>query len=43
MNFAIVGVTGNVGRKTLSLLEKSKLKISNLFFDSFKKKCRKKN
>ena len=37
MNFAIVGVTGNVGRKTLSLLEKSKLKISNLFLIASKK------
>jgi len=31
MNFAIVGATGNVGRKTIKILEKSKLKISNLF------------
>jgi len=31
MNFAIVGATGNVGRKTIEILEKSKLKISNLF------------
>ena len=38
MNFAIVGVTGNVGRKTLGLLEKSKLKNFQPFFDSFKKK-----
>ncbi len=31
MNFAIVGATGNVGRKTIKILEKSKLKINNLF------------
>ncbi len=42
MNFAIVGVTGNVGRKTLSLLEKSKLKISNLFLIASKKNVGKK-
>ena len=27
MNFAIVGATGNVGRKTIDILEKSNLKI----------------
>ena len=31
MNFAIVGATGNVGRKTIDILEKSKIKINNLF------------
>jgi len=31
MNFAIVGATGNVGRKTIDILEKSKIKISQLF------------
>ena len=31
MNFAIIGATGNVGRKTIEILEKSKLKIDNLF------------
>ena len=31
MNFAIVGATGNVGRKTIQILEKSKIKIDNLF------------
>ncbi len=30
MNFAIIGATGNVGRKTIEVLEKSKLKIDNL-------------
>ena len=27
MNFAIVGATGNVGRKTIDILSKSKIKI----------------
>ena len=27
MNFAIVGATGNVGRKTIDILEKSRIKI----------------
>ena len=31
MNFAIVGATGNVGRKTIDILEKSKIKINKLF------------
>ena len=31
MNFAIIGATGNVGRKTIEILEKSKIQISNLF------------
>ena len=31
MNFAIIGATGNVGRKTIEILEKSKIKISKLF------------
>ena len=26
MNFAIIGATGNVGRKTIEVLEKSKIK-----------------
>ena len=43
MNFAIVGATGNVGRKTIEILEKSKLKIDNLYLVASKKKCRKKN
>ena len=37
MNFAIVGATGNVGRKTIEILEKSKLKIDNLFLVASKK------
>ena len=31
MNFAIIGATGNVGRKTIEVLEKSRLAIDNLF------------
>ena len=31
MNLAIIGATGNVGRKTIEILDKSKLKIDNLF------------
>ena len=31
MNFAIIGAAGNVGRKTIEVLEKSKIEIDNLF------------
>ena len=31
MNFAIIGASGNVGRKTIEILEKSKIKLDNLF------------
>ena len=31
MNLAIIGASGNVGRKTIEILEKSKLAIDNLF------------
>ena len=31
MNLAIIGATGNVGRKTIEVLEKSKIEINNLF------------
>ena len=31
MNFAIIGATGNVGRTTIQVLEKSKIQIDNLF------------
>ena len=31
MNFAIIGAPGNVGRKTIEILEKSNIQISNLF------------
>jgi aspartate-semialdehyde dehydrogenase len=37
MNFAIVGATGNVGRKTISILEKSKIKINNLYLIASKR------
>ena len=42
MNFAIVGATGNVGRKTINILEKSKLKIDNLFLVASKRSSGKK-
>ena len=31
MNLAIIGASGNVGRKTLEILEKSKLPIKKLY------------
>ena len=31
MNLAIIGATGNVGRKTIEILEESKLKFEKLF------------
>ena len=31
MNFAIIVATGNVGRKTIEVLEKSKIEIDNIF------------
>ena len=37
MNFAIVGATGNVGRKTIDILEKSKIRINNLFLVASKR------
>ena len=37
MNLAIIGATGNVGRKTIEVLEKSKLKIDNLYLVASKK------
>jgi aspartate-semialdehyde dehydrogenase len=43
MNFAIVGATGNVGRKTIDVLEKSKLKITNLFLIDSKRSFEKNN
>ena len=42
MNFAIVGATGNVGRKTIEILEKSKLQINNLFLVASKRSAGKK-
>jgi aspartate-semialdehyde dehydrogenase len=43
MNFAIIGASGNVGRKTIEILEKSKISFKDLYLVAFKKKCRKKN
>ena len=37
MNLAIIGATGNVGRKTIEILEKSNLKIQNLYLVASKK------
>ena len=37
MNFAIIGATGNVGRKTIEVLEKSSIKIKDLFLVASKK------
>tara|TARA_B100001093_G_scaffold440683_1_gene441352 strand:- start:2196 stop:3185 length:990 start_codon:yes stop_codon:yes gene_type:complete len=37
MNFAIIGATGNVGRKTIEILEKSNLSITKLFLIASKK------
>ena len=42
MNFAIIGATGNVGRKTVEILEKSTLKIDNLFLVASQKSLGKK-
>ena len=42
MNFAIIGATGNVGRKTLEVLEKSKLKVNKLFLIASNKSVGKK-
>ena len=37
MNLAIIGASGNVGRKTIELLEKSNLPFNNLFLVASKK------
>ena len=37
MNLAIIGATGNVGRKTIEVLEKSSIEIKNLFWLEEKK------
>ena len=42
MNLAIIGATGNVGRKTIEVLENSKLKIRNLYLVASKKSAGKK-
>ena len=42
MNLAIIGATGNVGRKTIEVLEKSKIEIDNLFLVASEKSAGKK-
>ena len=42
MNFAIIGASGNVGRKTIEILEKSKILIKDLFLVASKKSAGKK-
>ena len=42
MNFAIIGATGNVGRKTIEVLEKSSINIDNLFLIASEKSVGKK-
>ena len=42
MNIAIVGATGNVGRKTLEVLEKKDLSIDNLYLVASSKSAGKK-
>ena len=42
MNFAIIGASGNVGRKTIEILEKSKIKLDNLFLVASSKSAGKK-
>lgn len=42
MNFAIVGASGNVGRKTIEILEKSKIKFNSLFLVASQKSAGKK-
>ena len=42
MNLAIIGATGNVGRKTIEILEKSNLKFDNLYLIASQKSVGKK-
>ena len=42
MNLAIIGATGNVGRKTIEVLEKSNLKINKIFLIASEKSAGKK-
>ena len=42
MDIAIIGATGNVGRKTIEILEKSKLSINNLYLVASKNSAGKK-
>ena len=43
MNIAIVGATGNVGRKILEVLEKKELVINNIYLLASSKSAGKKN
>ena len=42
MNFAIIGASGNVGRKTIEILEKSKISFKDLYLVASKKSSGKK-
>ena len=42
MNFAIIGASGNVGRKTIEILEKSKILFKDLYLVASKKSAGKK-
>ena len=42
MNFAIIGASGNVGRKTIEILEKSKILFKDLYLVASKKAQEKK-
>jgi aspartate-semialdehyde dehydrogenase len=42
MNFAIIGASGNVGRKTIEILEKSKIPFKELYLVAQKKALEKK-
>ena len=42
MNLAIIGASGNVGRKTIEILEKSKLDFNRLFLVASSKSAGKK-
>ena len=42
MNFAIIGASGNVGRKSIEILDKSKIKLDNLFLVASSKSAGKK-
>ena len=42
MNFAIIGASGNVGRKTIEILEKSKIPFQDLFLVASEKSAGKK-
>ena len=37
MNFAIIGASGSVGRKTIEILEKSKISFKDLYLVASKK------